>query len=401
MTIKNYLKFTNALCDLNSIPTVHKWETDKKIRDILKQIVTNKTASPNLTQIASVGLNLLELIASNKIINQKKSIDEWYKNSQFETILESIEGDSNSTQDCIEFASSGKNYLKLKQELEQGLINLSSLPQIFKRNNNEFIINNLLKIAFDPFSNPSELYKSVLGATCVINPLIKVRGIKLYTSESHADQIKDFEIGSTTVTLEEYRGVLNWAIVNGFDMATGQAQSFEHPITGINWYDAVKWCNAKSVMEGLEPIYCIKDCSGYYIRGECAENAPPNIDIKTEANGYRLPTLEEWQWAARGGRNSKGYIFAGSNNLNDVGWYSDNANGVAHAVGDKAPNELGLYDMSGNVLEWCWNLVGTSRRVCGGAWKYSADICAISKKLGCCHPNERGDPVGFRLVRSS
>ena len=128
---------------------------------------------------------------------------------------------------------------------------------------------------------------------------------------------------------------------------------------------------------------------------------------------YRLPTEAEWEYAARGGSESRGYMYSGCNNLNNVGWY-DNVNGkITHPVGSKAPNELGIYDMSGNVWEWCSDWYGPYsaspkrdpagassgyyRVNRGGSWSSASSNCRVTYRNSCC-PNNRYRNVGFRVV---
>lgn len=136
-----------------------------------------------------------------------------------------------------------------------------------------------------------------------------------------------FYIARYEVTCEQYAEFRSDAICG------------ELPV-GVIWYDAVEYCNWLSEQAGLTPCYELKRLA---------------TTCDFSANGYRLPTEAEWEYAARGGNKSQGHVYAGSDDPDAVGWHAGNSGEQAQPVGQLQPNELGLYDMSGNRTEWCWD----------------------------------------------
>lgn len=214
--------------------------------------------------------------------------------------------------------------------------------------------------------------------------------------------VSGFEISKHEVTVKEWKTYLK---------ETSQDEpkrpvwgwTDEHPITNITWVDAVQYCNWLSKSNGLTPVYTQNGN-----KWEC----------NFKANGYRLPTEAEWTFAAKGGTKSKKTTYAGGNDLSTISWYAKNSKKSPQKTATKLPNELDIYDMSGNVWEWVWDYnnslyykmavkdnptgseKGENRCLKGGSWDSSKLEYLRPEYQLSWNPNKTNDFFGFRVARS-
>lgn len=225
---------------------------------------------------------------------------------------------------------------------------------------------------------------------------------------THEVTLNPFYIGKYEVTQGE------WEAVMGSNPAHNYGVGDTHPVYYVNWYDAIKYCNLRSIAEGLVPAYTIAESINPAEWGN--QGASWNAALcNWTANGYRLPTEAEWEYAARGTTNTPDYVYAGSDVLAEVGWYSGNSDNSTWPVGSKNPNGIGIHDMCGSVWEWCWNWygtysdspqtnptgpeTGTNRVRRGGSWSNGASDCRLAVR-DAYHQSYAINNGGLRLCRS-
>ncbi len=235
-----------------------------------------------------------------------------------------------------------------------------------------------------------------------------------------------FHMSESEVTWAEWMDVRDWAVTHGYDdLSSGRNgrngdESGTHPVTEVSWWNAIKWCNARSEMEGRTPVYYTSANFGSENLLRVGTSTP---FADWSANGYRLPTEAEWEFACRAESSTAFYTGVITNtellpldpNLNAAGWYGGNSESKTHAVGGKQANAWGLRDMHGNVREWCWDWYGAyggdatdpkgessgaARVFRGGSWGGSAGDCRSANRDGF-SPAPATDNYGFRAVLNS
>lgn len=277
--------------------------------------------------------------------------------------------------------------------------------------------------------------------------------------------VTTFRIDDSELILSEWNAV-NPATYGFNDLSAPTAKGANYPVENVSWYDAVKWCNLKSLASSLTPVYQTGSINvssitrnntvatvttngthrlstGNHVTISGATPAGYNLTaaitvlnstqftytvsnalttpatgtitasniyksgeivpiVNATATGYRLPTEMEWQWAAIGGTDQSTFKYSGSNTANSVAWTSENSPNSTQVVKTKAANTKLIYDMSGNVFEWCFDDVSgvNGRRVRGGGYVVDNNSCAISVR-GYKSPSQKEYGFGFRIYRNN
>jgi len=200
--------------------------------------------------------------------------------------------------------------------------------------------------------------------------------------------LDDFYIAKFEVTKNLWNEVAGWADDNAYDISPGGG-SGDSPVVNVTWYECVKWCNAWSEKTGRTPAYTV----GGAIYRSGSQN---NVDCDFTVGGFHLPSDMQWEYAARGGKDGSDTEYSGSDTIDDVAWYESNG-GLWREVGTLEANELGTFDMSGNVWEWCndWYRGGSDRVLRGGGWDDSAWFCRVSVR-SYFTPSRSHNARGFR-----
>jgi formylglycine-generating enzyme required for sulfatase activity len=233
-----------------------------------------------------------------------------------------------------------------------------------------------------------------------------------FTANGTLVTMSAFKMGKYEVTQEQWEYVMGSGPSYFSDNPASGEEQDKRPVEQVTWYDAIEFCNILSEKEGLQQVYTMtvttRNAAGYITAA--------TVTADFTRNGYRLPTDAQWEYACRAGTTT---VYSNGEdtdtNLGDVAWYSVNSGNTTHPVGQKAANEWGLYDMHGNVSEWCWDWYGSytaedktdptgassgpGRIRRGGNYASNDALYLRSANRDYLNPVSRYNYHGFRLVR--
>jgi len=263
------------------------------------------------------------------------------------------------------------------------------------------LVSTTLFCSFITLQNPILTLVKIEGGSFLMGSKDDNRVAENDEQKQHEVKVSSFEINRLEVTVWEWKEYCK-KTKTAMPKTPVWGWNDNYPITNVTWFDAIKYCNWLSKQDGLKPAYTL---------------AGPNVACDFTANGYRLPTEAEWEFAAKGGTKSKNTFFSGSNEVTEIAWHVKNSERRPHAVGTKLPNELGIHDMSGNVWEWCWDwynkdyykiedgnnpkgpIRGEKKSVRGGSWDSQESYLRTANRISTV-PSITNEFYGFRLART-
>lgn len=262
------------------------------------------------------------------------------------------------------------------------------------------------KMTNDDEKKNMDVKEERVGNNVISMVLILPKGKTLDVSiQGKAKRLMPYRLSKYEVTSSLWCFVCNDAVQKGYKFSSNAFEDLGNiPITNITWHDAIVWTNALSELLSKTPCYV--DANGNVIKNATDISTCDLARVRQDATGYRLAQEAEWEVAARGGNpddsNVWKYVYSGGEKIDELCWYKNNSKDSLHEVGTKKSNTLGLYDMSGNVWEWCfdwYNEAETARVNRGGGARSSEELCAVDQN-GSNFPHVKDATLGFRLAMS-